>query len=113
MRKAQPEVTLPEPSARATQINTDHLTEPKAHEVLMILATYPDVVKTAMRTSEPTTIVGFCWKLTHAISSAYEVLLVRGAEPDVAMARLYLYACAREVLAGAMRLLTLTPLERM
>lgn len=66
-----------------------------------------------MKTQEPNTIVNYCWKLTHAISSAYEVLLVKGAEPDVAMARLYLYVCAKEVLASAMRLLTLTPLERM
>ena len=34
-------------------------------------------------------------------------------EQEIAQARLYLYTCARDVLASAMRLLSLTPLERM
>lgn len=113
VRKAEPDTSLPNPAERSTKINTEHLSEAKAHEVLIILASYPEAVKNAMKTQEPNTIVNYCWKLTHAISSAYEVLLVKGAEPDVAMARLYLYVCAKEVLASAMRLLTLTPLERM
>lgn len=113
VRKSEPEVSLPPAAQRATEINTEHLTEPKAHEVLLLLSAFPDAVKMAMKTNEPSAIVNYCWKLTHAISSAYEVLLVRGAPSDVAMARLYLYVCAREVLAAAMRLLTLTPLERM
>lgn len=113
MRKAGPEVELPEASKLASAINTELLTEPKAREVLLILASYPDVVKNAFKTSEPSAIVSFCWRLTHAISSAYEVLLVKGQEQDVALARLYLYVCAKDVLAAAMRLLTLTPLQRM
>ena len=63
--------------------------------------------------AEPTTIVGYCWKISHAVSSAYEILIVKGQPHDLAVARLYLYSCAREVLASAMRILSLSPLERM
>ncbi|THH04283.1 hypothetical protein EW145_g5637 [Phellinidium pouzarii] len=95
------------------QIDTDLLIEPKAREIVYLLATYPDVVRTAIKTYEPSTIVTFCFKLSHLISSAWETLIVLNQEQEVAQARLYLYTCARDVLASAMRLLSLTPLDRM
>ncbi|KAK4053001.1 arginyl-tRNA synthetase [Microbotryomycetes sp. JL221] len=112
-RKNAPEITLPPPEQRTTQIDTSVLTEPKAREIIMLLATYPDVVKTAFKGSEPSTIVTWCFRLCHAISSAWESLLVRGQEPKIALARLWLYVTAKDVLATSMRLLTLEPLEKM
>lgn len=113
-RKSAPEVVLPPYAERATSINTDLIAnDPKARDILMMLAIYPDVVKKAMDTLEPSNIVTFLFKLCHAISSAWEVLLVRGQEKDVAVARLWLYASTRDVLASAMKILSLTPLERM
>ena len=50
---------------------------------------------------------------TLGVLSAWEILIVMGQEQELAQARLYLYTCARDVLSSAMRLLTLTPLERM
>jgi arginyl-tRNA synthetase len=47
------------------------------------------------------------------ISSAWETLIVMGQEAELAQARLLLYMCARDVLANAMRLLSLTPITRM
>lgn len=112
-RKAAPDVVLP-PYAERTSINTDLIAnEPKAREILMLLLTYPDVVKKAMDTLEPSNIVTYLFRLCHAISSAWEVLLVRGQEKDVAVARLWLYTSTRDVLASAMKILSLTPLERM
>ena len=112
-RKAAPDVVLP-PYADRTSINTDLIAnEPKAREILMLLLTYPDVVKKAMDTLEPSNIVTYLFRLCHAISSAWEVLLVRGQEKDVAVARLWLYTSTRDVLASAMKILSLTPLERM
>lgn len=116
-----------------SQINTDLLTEPKAREIIYLLATYPDVVRTTFKTLEPSTIVSFCFKyvpfmilllnkvslscllsrLSHLISSAWEHVIVMNQEQEVAQARLYLYTCARDVLASAMRLLSLTPIDRM
>lgn len=109
-RKNPELLPLPQPAA----INTNLLTEPSAREIVFILGSYPDVVKNALKTHEPSTIVTFAFRLSHAISSAWEQVIVKG-EQDVekARARMWLYLCARDVLAAAMRLLTLRPLERM
>ncbi|KAG7096435.1 hypothetical protein E1B28_003872 [Marasmius oreades] len=85
-----------------------------AREIAFLLGSYPDVVKTALKNHEPSTIVTFAFKLSHAISSAWETVVVKGEEDiEKARARMWLYESAREVLAAAMRLLTLRPLERM
>ncbi|KAI0692889.1 arginyl-tRNA synthetase [Cytidiella melzeri] len=103
---------LPLPPLAA--INTDLLVEPSARDIAFLISTYPDVVKTALRTHEPSGVVTFAFRLSHAISSAWETVIVKG-EPDQekARARLLLYQCAQEVLGAAMRLLSLQPLERM
>lgn len=112
-RKAAPEVVLPPYAERAKLINTDLITEPKAREILYQLATYPDVVKKACQTLEPSNLVTFLFRLCHSISSAWESLIVKGQEKDLAMARLWLFICSRDVIASAMKMLSLTPLERM
>jgi len=94
-------------------IDTTLLVEPKVRELVLALATYPDVVKTAMKNYEPSTIVSYCFKISHLVSSAWETLIVRGQEAELAQARLYVFRCTRFVLASAMSLLSLTPLERM
>ncbi|CAL1698971.1 unnamed protein product [Somion occarium] len=111
IERKNPEL-LPLPSPE--EINTDLLTEPAAREIIFHLATYPGVVRNSMEKSEPSTIVHFAFKLTHAISSAWEYVLVKG-EPDLekARARMFMFLRARDVLAAAMRLLTIRPLERM
>lgn len=108
------DLVLPAPALRASTIDTAHLNDSKhARDIIHLLATYPDVVQTAMFNLEPSTIVTFAFRLCHAISSAWEILLVKGAEPEVGMARLWLYVCAKDVLADAMKLLTLEPLTKM
>ena len=80
----------------------------------MFLASYPDVVRTAMEKLEPSGVVTFCFKLSHAISGAWETLIVKNEEDvEKAQARLWLFLTAKDVLGAAMRLLSLTPLERM
>ena len=58
-RKVSSEVTLPED---ISSIDTDLLVEPKAREIVFTLATYPDVVKTAFKNAEPSTVVSFSFK---------------------------------------------------
>ncbi|KAF7789715.1 hypothetical protein EIP86_000661 [Pleurotus ostreatoroseus] len=109
-RKNPELLPLPQPAA----INTDLLTEQSARDIAFLLGSYPDVVKTALKTHEPSGVVTFCFRLSHAISSAWETVIVKGeADVEKAKARLWLYLCARDVLGAAMRLLTLRPLERM
>jgi arginyl-tRNA synthetase len=71
-RKNPDLLPLPEPS----QIDTTLLVEPQAREIVFLLGSYPDVVRTALRTQEPSGIVTYAMRLSHAISSAWEVVLV-------------------------------------
>ena len=84
-----------------------------AATLVRILAQYPDVLRNAMKTHEPSTIVTYLFKLTHQVSSCYDILWVAGQEKNVAQARLALYAAARQTLNNGMRLLGLTPVDRM
>ncbi|KIP07226.1 hypothetical protein PHLGIDRAFT_30109 [Phlebiopsis gigantea 11061_1 CR5-6] len=109
-RKNPELIPLPQPAA----IDTSLLTEPSARDIVFLLASYPDVVKNALKSSEPSTIVTFAFRLAHAISSAWETVVVKGeADVEKARARMWLYVSARDVLGAAMRLLTLRPLDRM
>jgi arginyl-tRNA synthetase len=87
--------------------------EPHAFLVLRALAEYPEIVRTSLKVSEPSTIVTYLFKMTHLASTAYETLLVKGAKPEVAKARYAVFLAVQTVLANGMRLLGLTPLERM
>lgn len=87
---------------------------PHARDIAFLLGSYPDVVKVAIKTHEPSGVVTFAFRLSHAISAAWEEVIVKGEENlEKARAKMYLYECARDVLASAMRLLSIRPLERM
>lgn len=89
------------------------LTEAHAINLVRFLAQYPDVVANALKTLEPTTVLVYLFKMTHVLSSSYEHLQVVGSEKKVAAARLALYEAARQVLHNGMRLLGLSPVDRM
>ncbi|TFK96258.1 hypothetical protein BDV98DRAFT_516134 [Pterulicium gracile] len=110
-RKVPHLLPLPPPSQIdiATLVASQH-----ARDIAVLLGSYPDVVKVALKTHEPSGVVTFAFRLSHAISSAWETVVVKGEEDkEKAVARLWLYECAREVLAASMRLLSLRPLDRM
>ncbi|KIO18963.1 hypothetical protein M407DRAFT_31367 [Tulasnella calospora MUT 4182] len=54
------------------------LSPPKAREIVLYLATFPNVVRTALRPHEPSVLVTYCFKLAHLISSAWETIVVQG-----------------------------------
>ncbi|OAV94648.1 arginyl-tRNA synthetase [Puccinia triticina 1-1 BBBD Race 1] len=113
-RKAAPTYVLPSAEKLADTVETAILSEEaKARELVVLLALWPDAVKTAFGKLEPSSIVTYCWKLTHAVSSAWETLIVKGQDQPTALARLWLFRSCKDVLASAMKLLTLEPLERM
>ena len=68
-RKNPDLVPLPSPD----QIESDLLVEPQAREIVFLLGTYPDVVRTALKTHEPSGVVTFAMRLAHSISAAWEV----------------------------------------
>jgi arginyl-tRNA synthetase len=89
------------------------LTEPHATELVRALAQWPDVVLDAVKKLEPATILTYLFKMTHALSSSYDQLNVIGSETELQKARLALYEAARVVLNNGMRLLGLSPVDRM
>jgi len=93
--------------------NFDLLTEESAVSLIRTLAQYPDVIKRALKTGEPSTVVTYLFNLTHIVSLCYDTLWVAGQEEELATARLALYASAKQVLYNGMVLLGLTPVERM
>lgn len=58
-RKVADTVVLP---SDISQIKLDLLQEQKAREIIYVLGTYPEVVRTALKTYEPSNIVAFCFK---------------------------------------------------
>ena len=88
------------------------LTETHASDLVRLLAQWPDVVFNATKTLEPSTILTYLFRMTHTLSSAYDVLKVVGSEPELKRARMALYESARQVLHNGMRLLGLNPVDR-
>lgn len=93
--------------------NWNLLTEPIAATLIRTLATWPDVTLTALKNLEPSTIVTYLFKMTHVVSSCYDVLWVMGQEKELAVARMALYSAARQVLYNGLVLLGITPVDRM
>ncbi|KAF2758922.1 arginyl-tRNA synthetase [Pseudovirgaria hyperparasitica] len=89
------------------------LTEPKAMDLVRTLACWPDVFVNTVKTQEPTTVLTYLFKMVHTLSSSYEVLKVVGSEEELKKARAALLVAAKQVLGNGMRLLGLSPVERM
>ncbi|KFY69895.1 hypothetical protein V499_09647 [Pseudogymnoascus sp. VKM F-103] len=89
------------------------LTEPHAQNLIRVISQYPDVVNNTLRTLEPTTVLTYLFKMTHTLSSSYDHLRIVGSEAELMKARMALYDSARVVLNNGMRLLGLSPVERM
>lgn len=88
------------------------LREPHAVNLVRALASWPDMVQQTLKTLEPTTVLSYLFKMTHLLSSSYDVLQVVGSEPELKKARMALYEAARQVLNNGMKLLGLSPVER-
>ncbi|KAL4736932.1 hypothetical protein BDV11DRAFT_192841 [Aspergillus similis] len=93
--------------------NLDLLTESHAINLVRLLSSWHDILMMTNKTLEPTTILTYLFRLTHMISSSYDVLQVIGSEPELKKARLALYEAARQVLHNGMRILGLSPVSRM
>ncbi|KAJ1930673.1 arginyl-tRNA synthetase [Tieghemiomyces parasiticus] len=100
-------------TVRRDDVDLTLLSETAAQDLLDHIARYPALVASLPGQFEPVNVVGYAFKLSHLVSSAYEVLRVNGAPADVAQARLLLYWAARITLGNAMRMVGLVPLERM
>ncbi|KAI9889959.1 MAG: hypothetical protein M1814_004577 [Vezdaea aestivalis] len=90
------------------------LQEKHAIDLIRLMAQFPDTVNQTLKTLEPTTILTYLFRLTHQLSSSYDVLRVVGAAGgrEVTVARAALYQAAKQVIYNCMKLLGLNPLEQ-
>ncbi|KAL9108172.1 MAG: hypothetical protein Q9227_007026 [Pyrenula ochraceoflavens] len=90
------------------------LKEKHAWDLLRLMGQFPDTIGQTLKTQEPTTMLTYLFRLTHQLSSSYDVLRVVGAPEgrETSVARASLYEAFRQVLGNGMRLLGLTPVER-
>ncbi|CCF58136.1 hypothetical protein KAFR_0D04890 [Kazachstania africana CBS 2517] len=98
---------------KVQEIDFGLLREPEALELMKILAHYPDILSKSLKNHEPSIVVTYLFKLAHAISKCYDVLWVAGQPNDLARSRLSLYLAAKIVLNDGMKLLGITPVDRM
>lgn len=110
VQRKNPNVVVP---SAVEEVDLSILNEPKIHDILFHLALYPQTVRNAFNQSEPSGLVHWCFRLSHLVGSAWETIKVSGAPEEAAKARLFLFVQTRAVLASAMRLLSLTPIEHM
>ncbi|KAI7363111.1 arginyl-tRNA synthetase [Hortaea werneckii] len=100
------------------------ITAKEGVELVRSLAQWPDVFLNTYRTREPVTVLTYLFKMTHLLSSCYDAkdaanknaktMSVMYAESEEKKRALMgLYDAARQTLANGMRLLGLTPVERM
>ncbi|KAJ2515010.1 arginyl-tRNA synthetase [Coemansia sp. RSA 1939] len=89
------------------------LVEESAREIVTLVSRYPDTLATAMQTLEPCTVVQYMLKLSHAVSAAWETMIVRDQPKELADARLLMYSSARIVIGNALSLLGMEPVQRM
>lgn len=92
--------------------NLDLLTEPHATDLVRLLSQWPDTLLQTSKTLEPTTVLTYLFRMTHTLSSGYDVLRVVGSDIEVMKARLALYESARQVLNNGMKVLGLSPVQR-
>uniref|UniRef100_A0A671XRZ0 Probable arginine--tRNA ligase, mitochondrial n=1 Tax=Sparus aurata TaxID=8175 RepID=A0A671XRZ0_SPAAU len=99
--------------AEAAVFDPSLLLEQTSVSVLQHLLRYDEVLYQSAQDLQPKHLVNFLLKLSHLIASAHRELPVKGSSRDVAQARLRLFSGACSVLANGMRILGITPVNKM
>ena len=101
------------PPKDMSQLDLSRLENPHAFVVVQELAKYPDLIAHLPKTYEPCNVLTYLFNLCHRISSAYDVLWVMNRPAEEAYANAFLYWSAKVVLHHGLKLIGLTPLDRM
>jgi len=89
------------------------VSESSAYELAILIGRYPSVLQMAVQQLEPCVLVSYLFNLCHQMSLVLEKLRVLGVEKNLAEARLLIFWAAKISLASGLKILGLTPLERM
>ncbi|KAI8077079.1 arginyl-tRNA synthetase [Thamnidium elegans] len=89
------------------------LKEKEALDLIQSISTFPEVVENALHSLEPSTLVNYLFKLSHATSAASAFLRVKDMDTDTSKARMLLFWSARATLRNGLHLLGIKPIKKM
>ncbi len=93
--------------------NSKLLTETKEGGLIIKLAKYPEVVKKAAETYEPSEIAKYLFELAQEFNDYYHEVPILKAEPETRAARLALISAVSQALANGLKLLGIETMEEM
>ncbi|XP_078068594.1 putative arginine--tRNA ligase, mitochondrial [Mustelus asterias] len=96
-----------------TQFNPAYLQDPQAIALLQHLLRYDEVLYQVSEDLQPKHLVNYLIMLSRLASIAHRTLHVKGSLPEVTTARFLLFNGTSSVLASGMKLLGITPVEKM
>ncbi|KAK2579032.1 hypothetical protein KPH14_002825 [Odynerus spinipes] len=89
------------------------LKEPIAEDLVFIISKFDNAVLKSYQDLEPCILVTYLFQLSQVINKALKILKVKGEAADVSNQRLLLFHVAKNVLSQGMKLLGITPLNKM
>ncbi|XP_073445705.1 probable arginine--tRNA ligase, mitochondrial [Dendrobates tinctorius] len=89
------------------------LQEPSAIASVKHLLRYDEVIHKTLKELQPRYLVAYLMGLGHLANVAHNSLHVKGSNQEVAHARLHLFSTIRVVLSSGMKLLGITPVDKM
>lgn len=95
------------------QFNPTYLQDPQAIAVLQHLLRYDEVLYQVSEDLQPRHLVNYLIMLSRLASIAHRTLHIKGSLPEIATARLLLFEGISSVLANGMKLLGITPVDKM
>ncbi|KAG9283958.1 hypothetical protein G9A89_005465 [Geosiphon pyriformis] len=96
-----------------TSADSSILQEPEAFELAFQISQYPDFVWRSFQKFQPSILANYLFNLAHSISQAVRVLRVKEMKEEIAEPRLLLFWAAKITLGNGLKLLGLTPLNKM
>lgn len=91
----------------------NHLKEPEAVALVLQIARFSEALRDSYETLESSILVWYLFKLCDVTAKAIKVLPVKNELPEVALARLAMFASARAVLRQGFKVLGIRPLDEM
>ncbi|XP_015585700.1 probable arginine--tRNA ligase, mitochondrial [Cephus cinctus] len=89
------------------------LQEPTVDDLITDIGRFDEIIFRAHQELEPHILVNYLLRLSHTINKALKVLQIKHMPSDIGSQRLLLFHSAKNVLAQGLRLLGITPMNKM
>jgi len=94
-------------------VDYEVLNNPEIFQIILLISKFPEIVSQSVEKLEPYLLVNFLFELSRAINSANNSIRVKDNPKHIALARLLLVWSVRNTIGNGLRLLGLTPLDKM